>query len=124
MQEPIDKSGSFSYNKDNLKEMIKMKVVITDHADDRRKRLGRSKKAMERQAELALERGVPHSKTKGKLKKWIDSEAIHSNHQKMNEYIIFNNHLFLFRHNEDERILVTMSKVPTKYAKNINNYIK
>lgn len=101
-----------------------MEVVITDHADDRRKRLGLSKKAMKRQAELALNRGVAHGRTKGKLKKWVDASILHSNHRKMNEYIIFNNHLFLFRHNEDERILVTMIKVPTKFTKNINDYIK
>lgn len=53
-----------------------MSLIITKHAEKRAKeRLGLNKKAVQRQGELALDKGISHGQTKSRLKRWIDKEA-------------------------------------------------
>lgn len=102
-----------------------MRIEIPDHAINRgRERMGLNKKAMQRQATLAFNKGIKHGDTKGRLKKFIDKEALRFTH-KANYYIYYNNHLFFFREISDDRILLlSMIKVPQQIINNLNNYIK
>lgn len=102
-----------------------MNVEISSHATDRcRERLGINKRAVERQANLAYNRGYYHNQMKGALRKWVDHEALNAP-VPVSLYIYYNNHLFLFqKKDKGERVvLVTMLKVPTKIMKNIGNYL-
>lgn len=103
-----------------------MKLIVTEHAEKRAKeRLGLNKKSVQRQGELALRKGVPHSKTKGKLRRWVDHEGMRAD-KHASLYVVYNSHLFIFsdKPKKEERYLITILKVPTYLLKNINNYIK
>lgn len=102
-----------------------MNVEISNHSTDRcRERLGINKRAVERQANLAIERGYYHNQMKGGLRRWVDHEALNAP-VPVSLYVYYNNHLFLFqKKNKGERVvLVTMLKVPAKIMKHINNYL-
>lgn len=102
-----------------------MEIEVSNHACERGKtRLGLNKKAMKRQGELAWNRGIRHGETKGRLRKYIDKEALRFTH-KANCYIVFNSHLFFFRKIDDDKMIVlSMIKIPQNLANNLNNYIK
>lgn len=101
-----------------------MGVIITKHAEKRAKeRIGLNKKAVQRQGELALEKGVCHNKTKGNLKKWIDKEATKIG-SFASDYILYNSHLFIFRNCGEDKVLITMIPVPSNLMSKIKSYIK
>lgn len=51
-----------------------MSVIITRHAEQRLKeRMGLGKKALQRAAEAAYNKGVKHCETIGNLNKWVTS---------------------------------------------------
>lgn len=104
-----------------------MEIEVPAHAAQRiKERIGLKKKAVQRQGELAWERGIKHGQLKGQLRKWVDREAL-GHRPKANYYIIFNNHLFFFRKGEpaNEKVVVlSMIKVPQRLLSNINNLIK
>ena len=49
-----------------------MRVYITKHAEQRLKeRVGLNKKALQRAADTAFEKGIRHNETIGDLNKWV-----------------------------------------------------
>ena len=97
---------------------------ITKHGSERiRERIGVNKKSALRQAELALSRGLKHSDTKGRLKKWIDSKVLTHKRSKhaFNEIRIYNSKLFVFE-SEDIENLITVIEIPNN-LKDIANKI-
>lgn len=98
--------------------------IVTKHGKKRGKeRMGINKGSMERQAILALERGISHSQTLGNLQKWITAQALKGN-LKMNSccYIVYNNKLFVF--NKEKTKLVTVLNLPTSLQKLAATQIK
>lgn len=90
-------------------------ITVTKHGDERvRKRIGVSKNASERQFKLALERGIRHGETKGKLNKWITSQALKT--QRAKTCIVYNNHLFI---TDNAEVLITVIKVPQNLNKDL-----
>ena len=101
-----------------------MIIQVTKHAEERGKsRLGLSKRAVLRQAQLAYERGYPHSHTKGNLRKWIDKEATKLNCY-ASDYVVYNSGLFIFRNVDDAKILITVLNIPSNLTRNLKSYIK
>lgn len=94
-----------------------MEGKATKHGTKRgRERIGINKSAMDRQAQLAIERGIKHSQTDGRLHKWINSQAhLYRERREDVEYIVFNNKLFVF--NEDCTSLITVLNLPTNLQK-------
>ena len=101
-----------------------MSLIITKHAEKRAKeRLGLNKKAVQRQGELALDKGISHGQTKSRLKRWIDKEATKIG-SFASDYIIYNSHLFIFRNCDENKALITMIPVPSNRMSKIKSYIK
>lgn len=95
--------------------------IVSAHAKKRiKERCGIGKSASDRQAALALERGIPHSQTKGQLHKWVSglflkSHDIHNKH--ITDIRLYNNKAFLF---SVDGKLVTVLNIPgslQKYVK-------
>lgn len=87
-------------------------MYVTSHAEDRMsERLNINKKAIKRQAELALERGKKHSDFSGSFCRYLD--RVYLTERNANNMRIYNNSVFLF-HND---ILITVFQVPSKYRK-------
>lgn len=82
-------------------------------------KIGIPKKSIERQFQLALDRGYRHGQTKGQLNKWVTSVSLAKKYP--TSCIVYNNHLFVTNNYET---LITVLKVPTNLSKNINSYIK
>ena len=106
-----------------------MKVIISTHAKGTIKsRLGLKVSAVKRQGKLALERGYRHNQLKGRLLKWVNKKILGKSHSKKDEYIVYNNSLFLFRKipNEEEPtyLLVTVLKIPANLLKDLEKFIK
>lgn len=71
-------------------------IVVTKHAEKRiRQRLGINKKSTEKAAEKALQMGVTHSETKGKLCRHLDGIFL-LNHNPTNMRV-YNHAVYLFR---------------------------
>lgn len=85
-------------------------VHITNHGRERTKeRLGISKKAAERNAQKALDKGVTHSQAKGSLKRYID--ALYLSYKVANNIRIYNRYTYLFK----GTTLITVIELPKKY---------
>lgn len=82
-------------------------------------KIGIPKKSIERQFQLALERGYRHGQTKGRLYKWITSVALSEKYSR--SCIVYNNHLFV---TDKSEVLITVLKVPANLSKNIDSFIK
>jgi len=68
-----------------------------------RGRLGLNKKCVEKVAQRALEEGIPHSDTKGKLHKYLDKQALGFDHK--HKWRIYNGYLYCFSFDD---ILITV----------------
>lgn len=96
-----------------------MEAVITNHATKRTKeRVGISKKLTEKNAIRALECGIQHEDTKGRLRRYVDS--LYLKEHAANNVRIYCNNVYLFHNN----ILITVFPVPVKYRKIVDNIIK
>lgn len=81
-------------------------------------KIGIPKKSIERQFQLALERGYRHGQTKGRLHKWNTSIALSEKYAR--SCIVYNNHLFITYKN---KVLITVLKIPANLSKNIDSFI-
>ena len=87
-------------------------MVITKHAYKRIKsRCGLKKKSVEKLMESLQEKGLPRSKTKGNLRKYLD--WLWHSHDESNTIILHNSYIFIFVGD----ILITVWKVPNKLRK-------
>jgi len=97
-------------------------IIITNHGKERiKKRIGVSKSLSEKIAVKALEKGLKHSDTKGKLKKFLD--GLYLSHKTANNMRIYARKIFLFRDN----LLITVIDLPKQFHKTvdkINNKVR
>lgn len=85
-------------------------IEITDHAFQRgRERLALNKKALQRHADKAFNKGIKLEDTKGDLHLYLEKKYKQGN--KCNNMRIYGEILFLFSDNR----LVTITTLPTKY---------
>lgn len=101
-----------------------MQGTVSKHGKKRGKeRIGINKSSMDRQANLALERGIKRSQTDGRLHKWITSQCyLYQERREDVEYIVFNNKLFVF--NGTCTVLITVLNLPTNLQKIAAKQIK
>ena len=84
-------------------------MTVSKHAEKRMmERLGINKRSVLRIAQKALDEGIPHGKTKGKLHKYLDKQAMA--YDRRNKWRVYGNHLYAFTFNDE---LVTV--LPLKH---------
>lgn len=84
-------------------------VVVTKHAEKRiRQRLGINKKSTDRAAEKAIQFGVTHAETRGKLHRHLDGIFLLS--YKPTNMRVYNHSVYLFRDTK----LITVLPLPRK----------
>lgn len=94
---------------------------VTKHAKNRiSKRMGIPKRAVQRQFELALERGYRQRDMKGHLRKWATKEAL-KNELNPHEIIVYNNFCWIL---SGSGKLITVFSIPANIANNINDYVR
>jgi hypothetical protein len=85
-------------------------AVITDHADDRmRKRLGLPRKALDKQAAKALEKGATHADFSGSFRRYLD--GVFLSERNASNMRIHAGHLYLFK----DETLITCWALPPKF---------
>ena len=95
-------------------------MEVSKHAEKRvRQRINLNKKSVDRQFELALERGFRQKDLKGNLKKWVTSKvfAVGIPH----ECIIYNNYCFVVG---KDNILITVIPIPSNLQKSVSKLKK
>lgn len=89
-----------------------MEVVVTKHAAKRTKeRVGLSKKIADKNAQKALECGITHAETTGRLSRYLDSLYFHN--KTANNIRIYQRNVYIFNQNT----LITILPLPAKYRK-------
>lgn len=84
-------------------------VIVTKHAEKRiRQRLGINKKSTDKAAEKALQFGITHAETKGKLHRHLD--GIFLLNYKPTNMRVYNHSVYLFRDTK----LITVLPLPRK----------
>ncbi|MCM1236140.1 MAG: hypothetical protein NC489_39150 [Ruminococcus flavefaciens] len=95
-----------------------MPVQITKHGADRlRGRIGLSKKALQRAADTAFEKGVRHSETSGNLNKWVT--GLFFSNPMANNIRLYNDKAWIFA----GKTLVTVIQVPASLKKSLKDAI-
>lgn len=93
-------------------------MKVTKHAKTRiKERCGVGKKSSDRVAKLALEKGIPHSRTKGQLNRWISK--LFFNNTKANNIIIYGDKAYIFVGST----LITVLQIPPNLTKNLSKMI-
>ena len=86
---------------------MRVMPLITNHAEERAKeRLGWNRAALNRMADKALNEGIAHSQTRGRLNRYLTK--LYLNHRKGNNNRVYGEHVFIF-HNE---VLITVVLLP------------
>lgn len=87
-------------------------MIITNHGENRvRKRIGVSKKVVEGLFEKALELGIEHSDTKGRLNKYFTYLYFHN--KTANNIRIYSDYVFICQNKK----LITCFKIPNEHLK-------
>jgi len=106
---PLEKEPEVVDNETDSKDVT---VIVTKHAKDRFKdRLGLPKRACEKQAQLALDKGFKHSDAKGKARKHIDN--VFFKNKKANNIRVYGEVLYVFRNS----LLITVLHFPSELTK-------
>lgn len=101
-------------------ESVVEEYHITKHGRERiSKRMGIPKKSVDRQFQLALNKGYRRKDLKGHIVKWMTKE-MHRNELNPKEAIVFNNFLFVISY---DNTLITVYPIPSDISKHINNFI-
>lgn len=80
-----------------------MTAIVTEHAFERMKeRCGWNAVAAQRMAQEALDNGIPHAETAGRLKRQMD--RLYMQHHTANNLRIFSNFVFVF----NKAVLITV----------------
>lgn len=83
-------------------------VLLTKHGEERmRQRLGLNRKACQRQAQTAYDRGQQHSEVKGRAKRFLDK--LYLAHRNATNLRVYGGYAYLFAGCE----LVTVLLLPT-----------
>lgn len=94
-------------------------MEVSRHANQRiRERVGVGKSTVDKVAAKALERGVPHNKTKGRLNKWITEQYFYN--ERANNIRIYGEKAYIFRFEK----LITVVPLPRDLAKDLKKMIK
>ena len=94
-------------------------MCVSEHAKERLKeRCGFNKKAIERMSQKAFEEGIPHSKTKGRLNKWVTS--LYFRNQNANNIRLYGDKAYIFC----GTVLVTVIQIPSSLMKDFKKMIK
>lgn len=94
-------------------------MCVSEHAKERLKeRCGFNKKASERMSQKAFEEGIPHSKTKGRLNKWVTS--LYFRNQNANNIRLYGDKAYIFC----GTVLVTVIQIPSSLMKDLKKMIK
>ena len=89
-------------------------MIISDHAYKRiRERCGLPKKAVERSAMLALQKGLTHKESTGSLKRYFD--YLFLSHRKGANIRLYGNHIYIFSRN----CLITVLPLPNEHKKSL-----
>lgn len=89
-------------------------VCITEHAKERaRERLKWNAETLEKMSERAMNIGVKHSDTRGKLNRFMSK--IYLQHKTANNTRIYGEHIYIFADN----VLITVIQLPTVLKKYI-----
>ena len=92
---------------------------VTKHANKRiRERMGANKKSVESIAQAALDKGIKHVETTGRLHKYIS--WLYTSHMSGNNIRIYCQKVFIF-HNSS---LITVFKLPNEYLKAVNKILE
>lgn len=95
-----------------------MSVVITIHAEKRLKeRLGLQKKALQRAADTAYDKGIKHSETTGNLNKWITK--LYFQNKNANNIRLYNDKAWIFAGMN----LVTVLQIPSSLKKSFEDVL-
>lgn len=91
-----------------------MSVIVTKHAEKRmRERVGLNKKAIQRAAETAYEKGIKHCETTGNLNKWVTS--LYFNNRTANNIRLYGDKAWIFA----GKNLVTILQIPASLKKSV-----
>lgn len=92
---------------------------VSKHAEMRLKqRNGLNKKSCERIAKKALEKGIMHNQTKGRLNKWVTS--LYFNNRNANNIRLYGDKAYIFC----GEVLVTVLQIPNDLRKDMKSMIK
>jgi len=92
---------------------------ITDHAYKRiKERCGLPKKAVERNAKLALEKGLTHKECTGSLRRYFD--YLFLSHKKGANIRLYGNHVYIFTTEN----LVTVLPLPNAHKKTLKKVME
>ena len=92
-------------------------MKITNHAYEKAKeRLSWKADVIEKMAEIALNEGISHSDTKGKLKRYITK--LYLSHRTSNNIRIYGQNIYFFLGDT----LITIYRVPTNLIKYLKHY--
>lgn len=89
-------------------------MIVTNHAKKRiRQRAGVGKKACQRLAANAVERGVNRTQLTGSVRRYLDK--LYFSHDDCTDIIVYSNKVFVFA----KTVLVTVMHLPSKYTQNV-----
>lgn len=95
-----------------------MAVIVTKHAEKRlRERMGLGKKAVQRAAEMAYEKGIKHAETNGNLNKWVTS--LYFNNKTANNIRLYNDKAWIFA----GKNLITVLQIPSSLKKSVKDVL-
>ena len=98
---------------------LESEIQISIHAEDRLKeRCGLGKSAIKRMVQKAYDEGIPHSKTKGKLNKWVTS--LFFKNTNANNIRLYGDKAYIFCN----KILVTVIQIPASLTKDLQKMLK
>ena len=93
-------------------------MKVTKHAEKRtRNRCGLPKKTVEKNAAIALEKGLTHSECTGSLRKYFDYLFL-SRENGAGKIRIYTNYVYIFT---NENLLITVIPLPQKYQKSVKD---
>ena len=93
------------------------KAEATKHAYQRAKeRLSWKKRTLDRMMQKALDEGITHADTVGRLNDYITS--IWKQYERANNIRIYGENIYLFRFNK----LITLYRLPTELTKHVKNF--
>ena len=94
-------------------------MKITKHAKGRLKeRNGLNKKSINRIVEKALQDGITHAQTKGRLNKWVTEQFLHS--RTANNIRLYGDKAYIFK----DCTLITVLQIPANLMKDFDKMIK
>lgn len=99
---------------------MKNKPVVTNHAKERIKsRSGLKNKSIDRIVQRALDEGITHGQTKGRLKKWVDSLFFYN--MTATNIRLYGDKAYIFDKN---KTLITVLQIPSDLTKDLKKMIK